>query len=147
MFRFGVYSLIFAGLFVAYGCESKKPVVPSTNRVTSEDVRRDVDKVLDTASEYSQQKKEEFQKDLEAKLAKLEIEVAKLREKGVELKDDVKVNWDQKMAGLETKQKSVRAKLAEVENATAEAWQDVQKGAQSAWEDLDKAIRDAAKEF
>jgi len=35
-----------------------------------------------TAAEYSQQTKEEFQKDLDARLNELDAEIAKLREKG-----------------------------------------------------------------
>jgi hypothetical protein len=51
------------------------------------------------------------------------------------------------MAELETKREATRAKLAEVGHSSAEAWKDVQRGAQSAYDDLDKAFRDASKEF
>jgi len=71
----------------------------------------------------------------------------RLREKGRDLKDQARANWDQKMAKLETKRDAARAKLAEVGHSSAEAWKDVQKGAQSAYDDLDKAFRDAAQEF
>ena len=61
--------------------------------------------------------------------------------------DDAKANWDRKMAELETKREAARAKLAEVGRASAEAWKDVQKGAQSAWDELDRDFRDASQEF
>ena len=80
-------------------------------------------------------------------LNELDAEIAKLREKGSDLKDEAKANWDQKMAELETKREAARAKLAEVSHSSAEAWKDVQKGAQSAWDELDKAFRDASQEF
>ena len=51
------------------------------------------------------------------------------------------------MAGLQTKQDAARVKLVEVGHSTAEAWKDIQKGAQSAWDDLDKAFREASREF
>ena len=38
-------------------------------------------------------------------------------------------------------------KLAEVGHSSAEAWRDIQKGAQSAWDELDKAVHDASSEF
>ncbi len=116
-------------------------------KVTSEDVRRDAGQAVKTAVEYSQQTKEQFQKDLDARLNELVVEIAKLREKGRNLKDQSKANWDQKMAELETRRDAARAKLAEVVHSSAEAWKDVQKGAQSAWDDLNKAFRDAAQEF
>ena len=116
-------------------------------KVTSEDVRRDAGQAVKTAVEYSQQTKEEFQKNLDARINELVVEIAKLREKGGNLKGQAKANWDQKIAQLETKRDAARAKLAEVVQSSAEAWKDVQKGAQSAWDDLNKAFRDAAQEF
>ena len=109
--------------------------------------RRDAGKAVKTAGEYSEQTKEEFQKKLEAQLNELDAKIAKLREKGRDLKDEAKVKWDRKMTELETKREAASAKLAEVGHSSAEAWKDVQKGAQSAWDDLDKAFRDASREF
>jgi len=145
MLRF-VWTLMLAGLFAALGC-AQKPADRTPGKVTSEDVRRDAGQAVKTAAEYSQQSKEEFQRNLDARLNELDAKIAKLREKGRNLKDKAKANWDQKMAELDTKREAARAKLAEVGQSSAEAWKDVQKGAQSAYDDLDKAFRDAAKEF
>ena len=145
MSRFA-WMLLLAGSLAALGCE-QKPADRTPGTITSGDVRRDADQAAETAAEYSQQTKEEFQKKLEAQLQGLDAEIAKLREKGGELKDEAKTNWDQKMADLETKRDAARAKLAEVGSASAEAWKDVQKGAQLAWDELDQAFRDASREF
>lgn len=145
MSRF-VWMLMLAGLFAAIGCE-RKPADRTPGKVTSEDVRRDAGQAVNTAGEFSRQTKEEFQKNLDARLKELDAEIAKLREKGRDLKDKAKANWDQKMAELERKRDAARAKLAEVAHSSAEAWKDIQKGAQSAWDELDKAFRDASREF
>jgi phytoene dehydrogenase-like protein len=63
------------------------------------------------------------------------------------MKDEAKANRDRKMADLETKREAMRAKLDEVGRSSAEAWKDVQKGAQSAWDELDKSFREASREF
>jgi len=138
--------LMQAGLLMASGCE-QKPAEQTPGKVTSEDVRRDAGQAVKTAAEFSQQAKEEFQNSLDARLKELETEIAKLKEKGRDLTDDAKANWDRKMAELETKREAARAKLAEVGRASAEAWKDIQKGAKSAWDELDKAFRDASQEF
>ena len=145
MSRF-VWMLMLVGLFAVLGCEQKS-ADRAPGKVTSEDVRRDAGQAVETATEYSQQTKEEFQKKLETRLNELDAEIAKLREKGRDLKDDAKAKWDQKMTELETKRDAARAKLAEVRDSSAEAWKDIQKGAQSAWDELDKAFRDASQEF
>jgi TolA-binding protein len=139
--------LTLAGLLVASGCGQKPAEQQTTGEVTSEDVRRDTGQAVDTAVEYSQQAKEEFQQRLDARLKELETEIAKLREKGRDLKDQAKVDWERKLAELETKRETTRAKLAELGQSSGEAWKDVQKGAQSAWDELEKAFHDAAGEF
>jgi TolA-binding protein len=138
--------LLFAALVAVAGCE-RKPVDRASGKVTSEDVRRDAGQAVNTAVDFSQQAKEEFQKKLDARLKNMDAEIAKLHEKGRDLKDDAKVKWDQKVAALETKRDAARAKLAEVGQSSAEAWKDVQKGAQSAWDEMDKAFQDASREF
>jgi len=145
MSRF-VWMLMLAGLFAASGCE-QKPGGRTPGKVTSDDMRRDAGQAAKTAVEYSQQAKQEFQKKLETQLNELDAKIAKLREKGRDLKDQAKADWDRKMAELETKREAASAKLAEVGRSSAEAWKDVQKGAQSAYDDLDKAFRDASQEF
>ena len=145
MFRF-VWMLMLAGLLAAIGCEQQSADL-TPKKVTSEDVRRDAGQAAETAAAYSWQTKEEFQKKLETRLKELDAEIARLREKGQDRKDDAKVRWDQKMKELETKRDAARAKLVEVRDSSAEAWKDMRKGAQSAWDDLDKAFRDASREF
>lgn len=142
----GLYGAILAGFVAVMGCE-QKPADQTPGKVTSEDVRRDAGQAAKTVADYSQQSKEEFEKKLEARLDELDAEIAKLREKGRDLKDKAKADWDRKMADLEVKRDAARAKLAEVGRSSAKAWKDVQKGAESAWDELDKAFRDAAGEF
>ena len=141
-----IWPLIVAGFVVANGCE-RKPADQPPEKITSEDVRRDAGQAVNTAIDFSKQSKDEFQKKLEARLTDLDAEIAKLREKGRDLKDQAKVDWDQKLADLETKREAARVKLAEVGDSSAEAWKDVKQGAQSAWDDLEKAFQDASNEF
>jgi phytoene dehydrogenase-like protein len=136
-----------AGLLASSGCGPKPVEQQTSGDVTTDDVRRDAGQAVDTAVEYSKQSKEEFQQRLDARLKELDAETAKLRERGRDLKDQAKADWERKMAELETKRESTRAKLAELSKSSGEAWRDVQRGAQSAWDELEKSFRDAASEF
>jgi TolA-binding protein len=138
--------LMLAGFIAVMGCQ-RNPTDRAPGTVTSEDVRRDAGQAVDTAIEFSQQTKDEFQKNLADRLQEMDTEIAKLREKGRDLKDEAKTKWEQKLVDLETKRDAARAKLAEVGQSSAEAWKDVQNGAQSAWDELDKAFREASREF
>lgn len=135
-----------AGAVAAAGCEQPGSE-PVTGKVTSEDVRQDAGKAVDTAAEFAQQTKEEFQKKLDARIGELDAEIVKLQEKGHDLKDDAKGKWDQKLAELASRRDAAQAKLTEVKDSSAEAWKDLQKGAQAAWEDMDKAFHEASHEF
>jgi hypothetical protein len=94
--------LMLASLLVVLGCEQKL-ADRTPEKVTSKDVRRDANQAAATAVEFSEQTKEEFLKKLDTELKQSDAELAKLREKGLDLKDDAKATWEQKMAVLETK--------------------------------------------
>jgi len=135
-----------AGLCVVSGCEQHSADRPPA-RVTTEDVSHDVGHAVNTAAAYSQQTREEFDQKLNDRLKDLDLQIAALRKRGGELQGEAKSNWIQKMAALEKKHDVARAKLAELRESSAEAWKDIQKGAQSAWDDLDKAFHDVSHEF
>ena len=128
------------------GC-MQAPVEHTVRKVTTEDVRRDTGKAVDTATRAAAQSKEEFEASLKASLAEMEEKTERLREKGHALKDEAKTRWKEKMADLEAKQKVARDKLEEVRKSTAGAWGHVEKGAQAAWDDVRKALQEAAEEF
>ena len=138
--------LSIAFVLSASGCDGPTSPTP-LGGVTSDDVRRDAENAIDTAAEFSRQTKDEFQSKLNARLTELDEEIVVLREKGSALKDDAKARWDEKLVNLEIKREAARVKLAEVKDSSAEAWKDLQKGAQSAWSELDTAFREASSEF
>ena len=139
-----------AVLFAGSGC-TKAPVEHTVRKIPSEvsteDVRRDTEKAVDTAKDAAVQAKKDFEMRLKAGLAEMEVEIAKLHEKGPALKDEAGTRWNEKMAELKAKQKVARDKLDELGTSTGEAWGHVEKGAQAAWDDVRKAFREAAKEF
>ena len=128
------------------GC-TKAPVEHTVRKVTIDDVRRDADTAVDTATAAVVQAKKDFEVRFKTSLAEMEVEIAKLYEKGVALKDEAGVRWSEKMAELKAKQKVAREKLDEIGTSTGEAWVRMEKGAQSALDDLRKAFQEAAKEF
>ena len=128
------------------GC-MEAPVKHTVRKVTTEDVRHDAEKAVDTSARAAAQAKEDFEMRLKASLAEMEKEIDRLHEKGHALKDEAKARWAEKMADLEAKQQVARDKLDEVRKSNGEAWGHMEKGAQAAWDDVRQAFQDAAKEF
>ena len=139
--------LLSAAVLLAGGGCTKAPVEHTVRKVTVEDVRRDADKAVDTAVIAAAQAKEDFEMRFKNGLAEMEVEMGKLREKGLALKDEASTRWSQKMAELKAKQKVAQEKLDELRTSTGEAWGHLEKGAQSAWDDVRKAFDEAAREF
>lgn len=145
MFRYNWFFM--SAAFLSFtGCEPNARD-PEHGKVTSEDVPRDVGKALETTGKSAEQSKEDFQRGFSARIEELEAEIAKLREKGGDLKEESKSNWERMVADLETKREVARVKLEEISNSSVAAWKDIQKGAQSAWVELDKAFHEAANKF
>ncbi len=136
--------LMLAVFFAFTGCDRQST---APGKVTSEDVRRDTGRAVDTTAEFAEQNKDEFLAKLKARLKEVDTQIAVIQEKGRELKDDAKAQRDEKLAMLEAKRDAARAKFDEVQDSSAEAWKDLQKGARSAWDELDKAFQEASSEF
>jgi chromosome segregation ATPase len=141
-------SCLFCAAFLVScaGC-AEPPVEHTVRKVTAEDVRSDTEKALDTATKAATQAKEEFERRLTSRLADMDAEIANLHEKGLALKDEAKARWNDKMADLKAKHEAARKKLDELGRSTGEAWERLEKGAQSAWDDLQKAFAEASDEF
>jgi TolA-binding protein len=139
--------LVLIGTMGVSGCDQNAADPTQTAKPTSEEVRRDIGKAADSVAEYSEQTKQDYQRSLDTRIKEMEVEIEKLRLKGDALKDQAKDGWNQRIAELEIKRDAAIAQLAEVGRSSAEAWKDVQKGAQSAWAELDKAFHEASSEF
>jgi len=129
------------------GCDNRTYEMSTPGTVTTDDIRRDANRAVETAAEWSIQTRDSFQKDLEVRLQDIDEQMVKLRKKGADLQESAKVKWDKNMVEFKSKRDAAQAKLNEVGKSSAEAWKDVQKGAQAAWEDLDKSFRNATAEF
>jgi hypothetical protein len=139
--------LLSAAVLVSCNGCMQAPVEHTVRKVTTEDVRRDTEKAVDTATRAAAQAKEDIETRLKDSLAEMEEEIEGLREKGHALKDEAKARWKEKMADLDAKQKVAREKVGELRKSTGEAWGHLEQGAQAAWDDVRKAFQEAAKEF
>lgn len=142
----GYCFIVLVGLLSVAGCEPPG-AASAPGKTSSDDVLRDLGKAAETTMEFAHQTKEEFEEKLQARLKELDVNIAKLREKGHDLKGEAKEKWARSMEHLEAKRDVAEAKLAEVRESTAEAWEDLRKGAHVAWKEMENAFHEASKEF
>lgn len=135
--------LLLVGLFAAAGCERKGDGhgKSAPEKVTTEDVKKDVGQAVKTVTEYSEQAKEKFIAKLDKQMDDLDAQIAKLQKQGTEMTGDAKEEWDKKVNDLIAKRDVLKDKMKQAKEATREKWDEVQKNAESAWEDLERSIK------
>jgi uncharacterized protein HemX len=91
--------------------------------------------------------KEQFQQTLTENLRRLDEQMRELQMKVANLSDKAKADWAEKMKDLDTKRNAAKAKLAELQSATGDAWEHLREGSQAAWKELEQALEKATAEF
>lgn len=91
--------------------------------------------------------KELYQQKKQAQLDEWKAEVDKLKAKASGASADAQLEWNRQIEALEGKIENGKAKLAEVADASEDAWESIKDGAESAWDSMKSAFSDAAAKF
>ncbi|MFO7831153.1 MAG: coiled coil domain-containing protein [Desulfuromonadaceae bacterium] len=91
--------------------------------------------------------KEAYQKKLHAELDEWSAEIEQLKAKADKEEAESQLEYYKKIEELRTMQDQARSKLAELEQAGNEAWEDLKAGLDSARDTLSNAIRSAKERF
>lgn len=132
-------------LLVACGNENAPAPAPGEKLVTGEDVKKEVGEAVDTAKDFTMQKRDEYAKQINQKLKGLDVKIAELEAKGANLKDDAKKKWNEKLDDLKMKRGKVAEKVDQFSKSSADAWEGLKKDMDSAWENLKKSYDNTAE--
>ena len=91
--------------------------------------------------------KELYQQKKQAQLDEWKAELDKLKAKASEASADKKIELNKEIERLDSKVEEGKAKLAEIEGASEDAWDSVKDGVESAWDSMKHAFSDAASKF
>jgi vacuolar-type H+-ATPase subunit I/STV1 len=91
--------------------------------------------------------KEEYEQKLQAQLNEWSAEINKLKAKADGAEADAQLEYYKKIEGLQAMQESVNNKLAELKDASDDAWVDLKAGIDSARDSLGNALKSAASRF
>lgn len=81
------------------------------------------------------------------KLDEWDADIDVLEAKARETTDELKVEFVDQLASLRVKRDIAKLKLAEIKDASEEAWEDIKGGADDAWSSLKQAIEKARSHF
>ena len=141
----------FFGLVFLVACGDQKKAEKSETAVTSMDVKKEVKEAVETAKSYTQQQKEEYLRQIDAKIKEFDREMqellAKAKSSASDLKEAGKAKFNQSMEELHNKKQAAADKLNELNSASGEAWEDIKSGMDSAMDELSKAFDRARSNF
>jgi hypothetical protein len=101
----------FFSLALFFACGDQKDAEKSDTKVTYEDVKKESKEAMETAKEYTQEQKEEYLRQMRAKLDEFNKEFqelqSKVASKATDLKVDSKAKFEQSVEALAKKKQAV----------------------------------------
>ena len=84
---------------------------------------------------------------MNAQIKKAEAEVDRLKAKADEADADARLTYHKHIAEIQEHRDSLKARVDELNAASADAWEDVKTGAESAWNTLRDSVDRATSRF
>ncbi|MGE3974653.1 MAG: hypothetical protein AB7F59_09020 [Bdellovibrionales bacterium] len=91
--------------------------------------------------------KSKFQERMNKDLARLDVELDKLKLKSREAVGTARTELDEQIKNAEAQRKEVTVKMKQMAEATGDAWKDIKNGAESAYSEMKKALTRASSHF
>jgi len=91
--------------------------------------------------------KELYQQKKQDQLDEWKAEVDKLKAKASGASADTQMELNKQIEALEGKIEEGQSKLAEIADASEDAWESIKDGVESAWDSMKSAFSDAAAKF
>jgi predicted small secreted protein len=99
------------------------------------------------ATDYTYEKKEEYQRTLAAQMRELDVKIDELKAKAGRASDAVKAEFARDMEALDRQKAVLAQKMEAVKASSASAWNDVKAGANSAMDSITQTYERAKARF
>lgn len=107
-------------------------------QTSGQKVKKETGEAVDASKQYLNEKKEDFEARMEARLAAI-------RMKTTTLKDSTEADAKLKLAALEKQEQAAADRLSAVKKAGGSAWKSLRSGVEQAVDELDKGLNGPAK--
>ncbi len=91
--------------------------------------------------------KDAYLEKLKAQLDEWNADLDKLDAKVRGATADAKIKYEKRMASIRERRDEATRKMAEIESAGENAWEQLKEGADDAWSRLKKAVKEAKSQF
>lgn len=111
-------------------------------QTSGQKVKKEAAEAVDASKQYLNEKKEDFEARMEARLATLKAKTKALKDNA---QKDVEAGAKEKLAALEKQEQAAAERLAAVKKAGGSAWKSLRAGVEQAVDDLDKGLSGPTK--
>jgi len=134
---------------MAGGCsdQSDREKGASPEAPSAEDVREEASEAVDASVDYAASKKEEYEREVADKLARIDKRLARLKEQVADAGEEAGAELRDTVDRLSEKRQEVQSELARLRERAPDAWRELRDGLNAAVADLDKALKDAVAQF
>lgn len=119
----------------------------NTPPFSAEQLKQKFDDVSGSITEYSADKKEQFESAMRETMKPIDDQIAKLQSRSESMKDEAAQEIDRLSLKLQTERDMFEARLKAAHTETGNAWLHLKDGLQSAWNDLAESAENAVSAF
>ena len=139
----GVLTVATVAILLA-ACGSQSDTAEKKTEVTGEDVTRETTEAVQTTQAFLAQQKEEYEKQVRAKLDELDAQVDELQTKAKIEATETKAELKEALEDFRRKREAAQKDLEKLEDAAVEGWEQMKAGMANAMEELEQAYEKAA---
>ena len=99
-------------------------------------VKQKAHETADAAGDYANQTKEDFQKNMQAQLDAMTVQMRALKAKAAKASGHVQDSLDEQIADLDVQRMKIKRKLGDTSKSTGAAWEEMKSGITKAMDDL-----------
>jgi BMFP domain-containing protein YqiC len=114
---------------------------------SSEEVKQKTAEATSAAANYTKEQKDQFQKDMSAKLDTLGKEIDDMKKAAAQKTGEAKKEMDAQIANLEKKQEGMKQDMAKLQKSSGKAWGHMKTGMSKAWDSLSDSYAKAKAEY
>ena len=104
------WGAVFLTLTLVFACGKKEEPAPAKKPVTEEKVKKETKEAAQAIMAYTEQKKEEYQKQINAQLDEMQKKMAELKAKMEQAKPEVQAKLKDQMEALEKQRDATQKK-------------------------------------
>ena len=92
-------------------------------------------------------RREAYQAKLNARVDQVNAKIAEVKAKGDELQADAKIEWTHQLDYLNKQSENLQKRLAELQEAGEDTWEEIAKKTEEAWDDFSKDLEKRWEKF